>query len=237
VDRTELVTRLQGRDNAAWRLFITEYGRVVFAVATRLGLEGSDRDDLFQETCLVALKSIHTLRDPSRLSSWVYTTAFRLGIDVLRRRQPEVPMKDLGRIADSSVDIHLDPRIIREMQRIEEVAQLLDAIGSLDVRCRNLLKYLYLEVPRRPYAEISHLVGMPVGSIGPTRARCLQKAEKALRDLSNDPPPPSTGRSRRRNEVTEEGPRRSRERSTPPPAPRSADRPQSGDPADEDRNQ
>ncbi len=176
-DRNQLVARLAAGDEDAWRSFVETYGGLIFAVATRLGLRGADRDDLFQDACVTVMQSIHTLRDPTRLASWLYRVTYRLGIDALRSRRPEVGVEELT----SSATGQLEPGFAEDLERLEEVSRLLDALGRLDSRCRNLLKLLYLEDPTPSYEEIARRLDMPIGSIGPTRARCLEKAARWLR--------------------------------------------------------
>jgi RNA polymerase sigma factor (sigma-70 family) len=183
MDTKELVEAMAAGDARAWRAFMDAYGRLVYAVASRFALRGVDRDDLFQETCLKAFQSLHTLQRPERLASWVYTIAYRLGVDALRRLRFEHNPGDIERIAGGE-----SPGPLEGLERLEEVARLQDALGLLDERCRQLLAALYLEDQPRPYAEISREQRMPVGSIGPTRARCLEKLKKAFEELSKQPP-------------------------------------------------
>ena len=69
---------------------------------------------------------------------------------------------------------------VRELERLEQGAAMRDALQGLDERCRELLELLFIEEPRPDYQQISGLLGIAVGSIGPTRARCLKKLEKKL---------------------------------------------------------
>ncbi len=180
MERERLVTGLVAGDQAAWRSFVEEYGTLIYAVGAKLGLEAPDRDDLFQETCLTALRSIQTLRSPAKLASWIYTIAYRLGIDAHRRKRSEVLLDNPGGLVDSSTPQGAEPAFAAGIERLEAVAHLLDAMARLDARCRRLLTALFLEDPRPSYMEIGTRLGIPVGSIGPTRARCLRKAGKLL---------------------------------------------------------
>jgi RNA polymerase sigma factor (sigma-70 family) len=164
---------------------------LIHAVAARLGFEGADREDLFQEACLVTLDSIDSLRDPRRLNSWVYTIAYRLGIDALRRRRPEIPLEGLSEVEASRPP---GEAIEREMERLEEISLLLDAVAQLDQRCLNLLSALHLDDPPLSYAAAAERLGMPIGSIGPTRARCLGRLRALMKKLSGRPPVPSVNR-------------------------------------------
>ena len=191
MDPATLVAGLAAGDEAAWREFIQSYGGLIYAVASKLDLSDEKRDDLFQETCLKALASIQTLKNPERLASWIYTIAYRLGVDALRRERPEIVVEDFRALAEEHQSDNEHESPLRRLARLEEVAHLFDALDALDDKCSNLLMALYLEEPRPSYEEISARAGMPVGSIGPTRARCLQRLENLLDRLSNDTPGPS----------------------------------------------
>ena len=78
---------LASGNEAAWREFLARYGRLLYAIAGRLGLNEEDREEVFQQACLSVYTSIHTLRDPAKLSSWLYGMTYRLAVDVFRRNQ------------------------------------------------------------------------------------------------------------------------------------------------------
>lgn len=196
MDRAELVSGLVAGDEAAWREFAEQYGRLAYAAAVRLGLTPEQCDDLFQDTCLTALESIHTLRHPGRLASWTYTIAYRRAIDTLRRQRPGIALDEVDADVDAPPSLAIAPEIASELERVEEAAVLMDAMAQLDPRCRRLLQALYLEKPRLAYNEIAKREGMPIGSIGPNRARCLRKLRPLLRGLSNRLPRPSAGGER-----------------------------------------
>jgi RNA polymerase sigma factor (sigma-70 family) len=193
--RAELVAGLRARSESAWCEFVQTYGGLIHAVAARLDLSEADREDLIQETCLTALRAIHTLQSADRLASWVYTIAYRLGIDRLRRR-PEESLEGLGTIADQQAAGAIDPDALVRLERLESIAHLHDALAQLDERCRQLLTALYLEDPQATYDTVARRQNLPIGSIGPTRARCLQKAYRLLKGLSDSPLHPSADRSR-----------------------------------------
>ncbi len=187
LDRERLVTAMIAGDEAAWRTYVAEYGGLIRAVAAYFGLHGDDRDDLFQITCLAALKSIGSLRKPSRLASWTYNVAWRAAIDWKRRRKRE------ERTLDPSRPLRPEPAAKAsigedELIRLEEELHLYQALEAIDVRCRRMLTALYLENPRVSYAELAERLGMPVGSIGPVRARCLQQVQRLFLGLSNGGP-------------------------------------------------
>lgn len=195
MNRAELVAGLLARREDAWREFVQVYGGLIYAAAARLGLPPADREDLFQETCLTALRAIHTLQSSERLASWVYTIAYRLGIDRLRRKSEE-PLDAQPSMADRQATNAIDPLALVRLERLESIAQVHDALAQLDERCRRLLVALYLEDPPPTYDTIARREKLPIGSIGPTRARCLEKTRRLMKGLSSRPPHPSIERGR-----------------------------------------
>ncbi|MBD3334659.1 MAG: sigma-70 family RNA polymerase sigma factor, partial [Candidatus Eisenbacteria bacterium] len=132
MDPEALSRRLRDADEEAWRTFLERYGHIINAVAARLGFDGPDRDDLFQVACLSVMESIHTLRDPTRIASWLYSVTYRLGIDTLRSRRPETAVGDTGGERDASEEPGHEPAISRELELMEESAALMEALARLD---------------------------------------------------------------------------------------------------------
>ncbi len=187
MEQEAFVARLVRGEEAAWRRFVERYGRLIYAVAARLGLDEEDREDVFQNSCVAALHAIGHLRDPNRLASWVYGIARRQAVDVHRRRSPTVQLDQVAETDRSALIQSSPPAAHAQLERLEAVAILYDAMEALEPRCRRLLSAIYLEHPRPSYAEIGRRERMPVGSIGPTRARCLEKVRRVIEAVSNDP--------------------------------------------------
>jgi RNA polymerase sigma factor (sigma-70 family) len=176
------VAELKAGDEQAWDRFIADYGGTILAVASRFNLSHDDREDLFQNTCLSAVRSIQTLRNPARLSSWVYSIAYRLVVDMLRRRRGTSLERHGGGnppIASAAQGASVEDSLVWA----QEIARLHEALGRLEDRCRRLLRALYLCDQPLSYLEIARREGIPVGSIGPTRARCLKKMRILLDDI------------------------------------------------------
>ncbi len=195
MERDQMVAGLAAGDDRAWRLFLDGYGRLIYSVVRRFDLNDDERDDVFQNACVVIHRSVHTLRDPSKLSSWIYGVTYRLSIDALRKKKREIltddpePYGQPGRREDPgpAPDAHL--------QRVEEAARLYDLLELLDERCRRLLTALYLQDPPLSYKELGEEEGMPLGSIGPTRARCLEKLRRLFPEVSTPETAPTTDRT------------------------------------------
>jgi RNA polymerase sigma factor (sigma-70 family) len=187
--REDLVAGLARRDDAAWREFLREFGPLIFSIAGRCGLDRQDREEVLQKTCLRVLRHIASLRDPGNLASWTYGIALRQCYAQARERRRDLPADAAGNPAASRQQD--PPRILERLERLEQVAFLQDALEHLDPRCRKLLTLLYLEEPRPAYGQVGRRMSMPVGSIGPTRGRCISKLERWLEHVSTKGPPGS----------------------------------------------
>ena len=183
----EHVDDLRAGNTAAWQRFMKEQGRVILAVGRRVGLDASERDELFQNTCLIAYRSIGQLKDPDRLSSWVYSIAYRTGIELARRRKPsDAGEEEMQRLASE------EPSAEEVLERVELARHVREGLDRIGDTCRDLLGQLYLQTDEPSYEEVSRRLSMPIGSIGPTRARCLEKLRKALSAVSGREKPPTT---------------------------------------------
>jgi RNA polymerase sigma factor (sigma-70 family) len=160
----------------AWDELVERYGRLVFSVARRTGLTTEDAEDVVQDVFTIALRRLHGLRDQTRLSSWLITTTYRECWRLGRRAgAPPVPLDA------EVVDGGAPP--VEEVVRWEREQLVHEALGRIDGRCRALLTALFLDDGEPSYQEIAGRLDMPVGSIGPTRARCFRKLETALVEL------------------------------------------------------
>lgn len=184
-----------------------EQGRLILAVGRRLGLTDADREELFQNSCLVAYRSIAQLRDPSRLSSWVYSIAYRQGIELALRKRAETPTPD-GEVSVLETLTDAEPLADRVLEEVARSLQVRSAVAGIGEPCRSVLEALYLDASEPSYQAISSQLGIPIGSIGPTRARCLEKLRRILLRVSDERPIGSTnqetpewsGRESRRKE-------------------------------------
>ncbi|MEZ4647874.1 MAG: sigma-70 family RNA polymerase sigma factor [Candidatus Eisenbacteria bacterium] len=180
----ETIARLARGDEGEWARFVRTQGRIINAAGHKVGLTADERDDLVQNTCVVCYHSIDSLRDPSRLGAWVYRIAYRQALEIVRKRPPNAPSEDReGRsILDLMPSGDLSEQAV--LERNEQSEQLLQAVSEIGDRCRTLLELLYLEVEVPPYEEVSQRLSMPIGSIGPTRARCLDRLRRKWKQVS-----------------------------------------------------
>ena len=160
-------------------MLIERYARLVCSVPRRHGLDDADADDVAQATFILLHRSLDRLRDAERLASWLLTTAHRETWRVGRRRRGTAE-RMLETVADVGAP---DPAELNRWEREQAVRQALAELGG---RCEALLTRLFRD-PSPDYHGIARDLEMPVGSIGPTRARCFTKLAPILRRLGVGP--------------------------------------------------
>jgi RNA polymerase sigma factor (sigma-70 family) len=168
-------------DQSAWESIVTSYSGLVWSVARAHRLSSSDAADVFQGTWLRLVEHLGDIRDGARLGGWLATTARREALALLRRASRDVPsdLEALGDVADGL------PALDEDLLRSEEHRALWRAFGRLSDNCQRLLRVLFADPPPQ-YDEISAALGMPIGSIGPTRARCLANLQSQLARATAD---------------------------------------------------
>ena len=179
----DLVARCANGDEAAWRTLVFRYRRLVYTIPYRMGLDPDDADDVFQIAFTRLAERIRTMKKPERVRAWLVTTARRVSLDVAgRRRDPEPDaLKDLADPAGLPLE---------EVMRLEEEQLVKAAVDALGGRCRDLLTKLYYPDPgtgqSTSYEAVAATMGIPVGSVGPTRIRCLKRLLAQYRKLSEE---------------------------------------------------
>jgi RNA polymerase sigma factor (sigma-70 family) len=169
---TALVARARNGDRQAWDALVERYAPLVWSICRRNRLDGGDAEDAFQNVWLTLVKQLDSIRDPAALPGWLATTTQRECWRVLRAAYgPEASR--YGPDAENIPDPH-SGMAEDELLRAERSAALREAFTRLPPCCQRLIALL-VEDPPLPYAEISARLGIPVGSIGPTRGRCLEK--------------------------------------------------------------
>ncbi len=176
----QLIDACLAGDAQAWAQLVERYQRLVYSVALRLGLSAEDADDVFQAVFLILLDKLDTCRNRERLGAWLTTIARREAWRVARKRISQGDGQGDG-LLESRPDGDPPPDALFE--QLEEQTLLRQALGRLGGRCRNLLWHLFYRQEPLSYAEIARQLTMPEGSIGPTRARCLQQLRQVLESL------------------------------------------------------
>lgn len=158
-------------DQSAWDALVARYAGLVWSVARGYRLQVGETDDAVQNTWLRLVENLGRIHDPEHLGSWLATTARRECLQVLRRRgRIGYPTDDLA--GDPVIDP--GPALDAGLLDDERAAALWAAVNTLPQRCWGLLRVL-MASPPPSYAEVSAALDIPIGSIGPTRQRCLEQ--------------------------------------------------------------
>ena len=166
-DRELIASCLRG-EQPAWSELIARYQRLIYSIARGLCPQPEDCADVFQRVCLELYQSLGKIRNDQTLPAWLITVTKRTSYAVLRARKSTIPIEEFEAGSDTKI------------QQIEKEFAVERAVAELPERCRSLIELLYLDVNEPSYENISQRLGMPVASIGPTRARCLEKLKKIL---------------------------------------------------------
>lgn len=169
-----LVMQAAGGDQEAWNALVDRFSSTVWAIARGHRLNPSDAADVFQTTWLRLVEHLDKIQQPERIGAWLATTARHESLRVLRMGGRQVANgADFETIPDSSSDRAPDADLItsEQSQLINELVEL------LPVRSQTLLRLLSADSPLS-YKDISEALSMPIGSIGPTRARALDQLRR-----------------------------------------------------------
>lgn len=175
-DVARLVRRAAEGDLQAWERLVDQYARLIWSITGEYKLVESDAADVAQTTWLRLLEHIDRIEYPARVGSWLAATARHECLRSLAARKKVVLSQDA--IELTAVAGHEPP--VDERLLADESAQVVrDALSQLPRRSQRLLEMLMADPPV-PYADISDELGLPVGSIGPTRGRCLAQLRVLL---------------------------------------------------------
>jgi RNA polymerase sigma factor (sigma-70 family) len=173
----ELVGLCLGGDSQAWEALIVRYRRLIYSIPVKFNFSSADASDVFQAVCLKLIEHLHELKDESKVSAWLITTTTRQCIHLRAQRMRESTTADDEFDEPAATDVNVEEVQIQS----QEQQKVRDAVEQLPDRCRQLLELLYFSTKNPSYEDISASMKMPVASIGPTRARCLEKLRTALR--------------------------------------------------------
>lgn len=178
---TELVARAGEGEQGAWDEIVERFSALLWSVARGYRLESNAAADVVQVTWLRLVESLGRIHEPEALPGWLLTTCRREAIRVVRAKGREVLAFDDNAPDDPDDTPPPDTALLTD----ERDAVLWEAFRRLGERCQRLLRVLMApECP--PYAVVAAQLGMPVGSIGPTRGRCLGQLRGLLADTGYD---------------------------------------------------
>jgi len=172
----QLIDACRKGSGKAWRELVSRYGNLVYSVCRSTGLREVDASELTQQTFCILHDSLDRLKPDSRLGPWLATVARRHSWRVRERQErerPEAPEELSERAQTQGGE---SP----EAFTWERLEWLHHGLSLLDRRCRELLTELYLRPDPASYEAVARQMKIALGSIGPTRARCLEKLRGLL---------------------------------------------------------
>lgn len=165
----QLVRAAAGGDQSAWNELVERFQGLVWATARAHRLTRADAADVAQTVWLRLVENLDRIRDPERLGAWLATTARRECLRYIRLHGRE-QLSDETDVFEAPAEDPLEVALLTE----ERDAALWQAFTRLSERCQTLLRLLVSE-DEPSYESIGAALGMPIGAIGPTRMRCLDK--------------------------------------------------------------
>lgn len=192
----ELLQRCRDGSQPAWNALVRRFQRLVYTVPRRAGLSEAQAGDVFQVAFSRLFEHIDRIDDPGRVRAWLVTTAKRETLRLLeqdrRLAEPAASGTETdtdhdgdGDAGTSALDRLVDPAPLPDalLDDLQQQDRLHRALALLDERSRALLTLLFLQDETPSYSDIAQRLQMPEGSIGPTRARCLQRLRALLDTL------------------------------------------------------
>lgn len=181
-----LVARCIDGDARAWEALVRRHERLVYSIGRSYRLGDEDMGDVFQDVFTALLKGLPRLRDGRTLVRWLSSTSERIARTTALKRRREAAREDheddtFANLEDQGDEIGAD------LEKVERQHQVRMALGAISDRCKRLLEALYYEDPTPSYTELSQRLGVPVGSLGPTRARCMERLKGHFEQLHGDP--------------------------------------------------
>ena len=170
-ETADIVRRAAAGESAAWNRLVEIFMPVLRGTARRFRLSDGDAADVMQTTWLRLVQHIDRIEDPSRIGGWLVTTARREAMRVGAMRKQMIPTADVSLLDGADVAVPTTAQGLMDQERDAVVRGL---VSQLSERQQTFLAMLMAD-PALSYQEISRRLAMPIGSIGPTRARCLRK--------------------------------------------------------------
>jgi RNA polymerase sigma factor (sigma-70 family) len=174
-DPAELLRDAADGDRPAWDELVSRFGSRMWAVARSCGLDEADAADAVQGAWLRLLQHLHDIRDPARVGGWLMTTTRREALHLLKKESSGLPVADPeGAFSFGAV---VDPDPATAVLEADGRRLLWKSVSALQEPCRTLLQLVATDLGNQ---QMAMRLGLPLGSVGPTRARCLEKLRTLL---------------------------------------------------------
>jgi len=160
-----------------WEMLLDRYAALIYSIPLKYGLPPGDAADVFQSVCVTLFEKLDTIRAPRGLAAWIITTTSRQSLAVARRRRREQTRSTGEDPGTPDPDLLPEDELLGlERQRIVRAA-----VERLSPRCRKLIQALFSDVAQQQtYQQLADGLGVPMNSLGPTRARCLDQLKRLL---------------------------------------------------------
>ncbi|MGH9225056.1 MAG: RNA polymerase sigma factor [Acidimicrobiales bacterium] len=178
----ELFRAARQGDAGAWEALVDRLGPRAVAVARAFRLSFADAQDVYQITWYRLVTHMDSIREPDRVGAWLAATARNESLRVLKRNGRQVPTGDDEEFEGADP---LAPPPEARLLASERQRAVWDAVAELPSHCQRLLR-MFMADPPPSYDEITAALDMPLGSIGPTRRRCLDKLRTLLGGINGD---------------------------------------------------
>ena len=186
----DLLAAAADGDSQAWSEIVDRYERLVWSVVRGYRLDEAASSDVSQTVWLRLVENCDRIRDPERLPGWLATTARNEALRLVRANKRTIPSEFEFDLVDESLP-DLDASLIKE----ERLRRLVEAFNEMGDDCQKLLRLLTTDPPL-DYDAIAELIDRPKGSIGPTRARCIEKLRRIMERHDSASRGPHEGPSR-----------------------------------------
>jgi RNA polymerase sigma factor (sigma-70 family) len=171
----ELLIRARDGDQRAWAELVERMSPLVWSVTRSFRLDQATATDVAQTVWLRLVEQADSIRDPERLPGWLATTCRREAMHTIDKSKRAIPSEFERDVPDLTISV--ESSIVEK----EEHQALRVAFDTLSEDDQQLLRLMVIEPPLT-YEEISEVIGRPVGSLGPTRARALERLRRAMED-------------------------------------------------------
>jgi RNA polymerase sigma factor (sigma-70 family) len=185
-------------EQAAWNGLVDRYAALIYSIPLKYGFNEADAADVFQSVCVILLEKLGSVRAPRGLAAWIITTTTRECLAVIRKRRREAPRPIAEGSLGAAVEL-IDPDRLpeEEVLSLERQHLVRTAVSQLSGNCRRLVEALFSDfsepsepdsdsVARLSYQQLADSLGIPMNSLGPTRARCLEKLRRLLEAAGYD---------------------------------------------------
>src|SRR5215216_7713987 len=177
-----LILACRRGDAFAWETLSIRYRGLIYNVGRQVGLDKEQAADVCQNVFAILVQKLDDIKQPAQIGAWLMTTTRHEAWKLRQRERASgmtVSYDELETEALAEDALLPDERLLR----LEEQHKVRTGLAALDERCRTLLTLLFYRLDPAPYAEVAATLGIPEGSIGPLRGRCLRKLRGILGDM------------------------------------------------------